>query len=431
MDAHRLIAEADRRDFALLFLVMLTTAAGNTALQSVLPAIGRQLGLPDLVVALVFSFSALVWSLAAPVWARRSDRRGRRQMVLIGLGGFTASCFVCALALTAGLWGWIGPAATFVLFVAGRILYGYFGAAAPPAAQALVAARTGPSERVQALTLLASAFGLGTILGPALAPFFVLPGVGLAGPAYIFAAFGVIAWMIVARLLGNDRGIGDIGGAANAEPSIGGEPSGAAVIAAVNAQSPGRLAWNDRRLWPWMVAGVVAGHAQAMATQAIGFLVMDRLALPPIVAQPLIGLVLMAGAGAALLAQWGIIPRLKLSPRALVLWGAVAGTAGCGLIALADTIHALATAFAIASLGFGLLRPGFTAGASLAVGSREQGAVAGRVTSINGAVYVVGPAIGIALYQVARPLPYLVAAAALILLLGYAIRALSPSARAG
>lgn len=29
------------RDFALLFTVMLTIAAGNTALQSVLPAIGR------------------------------------------------------------------------------------------------------------------------------------------------------------------------------------------------------------------------------------------------------------------------------------------------------------------------------------------------------------------------------------------------------
>ncbi|MFS0738356.1 MFS transporter [Sphingomonas sp. 1P06PA] len=424
-------ADADRRDFALLFLVMLTTAAGNTALQSVLPAIGRQLGLPDLVVALVFSFSALVWSLAAPVWARRSDRRGRRQMVLIGLGGFTGSCFVCALALTAGLWGWTGPAATFILFVGGRILYGYFGAAAPPAAQALVAARTGPGERVQALTLLASAFGLGTILGPALAPFFMLPGVGLAGPAYIFALFGVATWLVVGRLLGDERDLGDVGGAANAEPSIGGEPSGAAVIAAVNTQSPGQLAWNDARLWPWMVSGVVAGHAQAMASQAMGFLIIDRLALPPIAAQPLIGLVLMAGAGAALLAQWGIIPRLKLSPRALILWGAMAGAAGCGLIALADTIHALATSFAIASLGFGLLRPGFTAGASLAVGSREQGAVAGRVTSINGAVYVVGPAIGIALYQVARPLPYLAAAAALILLLGYALRALTPSARAG
>ena len=32
------------RSFALMFLVMLTIAAGNTALQSVLPALGRSLG---------------------------------------------------------------------------------------------------------------------------------------------------------------------------------------------------------------------------------------------------------------------------------------------------------------------------------------------------------------------------------------------------
>ena len=40
----------DRR-FALMFLVMLTLAAGNTALQSVLPALGRSLGVADSSVA--------------------------------------------------------------------------------------------------------------------------------------------------------------------------------------------------------------------------------------------------------------------------------------------------------------------------------------------------------------------------------------------
>ena len=59
-------------------------------------------------------------------------------------------------------------------------------------------------------------------------------------------------------------------------------------------------------------------------------------------------------------------------------------------------MHALG--FAIASLGFGLYRPGFTAGASLAVSRREQGQVGGMVASVNGAAYVVAPAIGVWLY---------------------------------
>ena len=82
---------AYNRDFSILFLVMLITGAGNTALQSVLPAIGRSLKVPDSLIAAVFSVSAIIWVFAAPYWARRSDRQGRRRMVLIGSAGFTVS----------------------------------------------------------------------------------------------------------------------------------------------------------------------------------------------------------------------------------------------------------------------------------------------------------------------------------------------------
>ena len=46
------------RTFILLFLIMLVIAAGNTALQSVLPALGRLLGVPDSAVAAAFSAEA-------------------------------------------------------------------------------------------------------------------------------------------------------------------------------------------------------------------------------------------------------------------------------------------------------------------------------------------------------------------------------------
>ncbi len=404
-----------RRDFLLLFMVMLAIAAGNTALQSVLPAIGRQLGLADAAIAVTFSFSALVWSLAAPWWARRSDRIGSKTMVVIGMIGFTVSLLGCALALTAGLQGWLTGAGALVAFVFARMVYGFFGAAAPPAAQAMVARNTTRADRTTALTLLASAFGLGTILGPALAPFFVLPVVGLAGPGYVFAIGGVIAVIVVLRFLTRD-GPADrpMRGAANAEPTIGGEPTGASVIAASRAPSKGRLSLRDPRIWPWMVAGLVAGHAQAIVGQTMAFLVMDRLRLPPAAAQPMIGLVLMAGAGAALLAQWGLIPRLRLSPRMMLVWGAAMAACGCVAIALAGDVHSLAVAFALASLGFGFVRPGYTAGASLAVEGHEQGLVAGRVTSVNGFVFVLGPSLGVGLYGIDSHLPYLVAGAGLV-----------------
>ena len=53
-----------RGRFALLFSVMLVAAAGNTAMQSLLPAIGRQLEVADIWVAIAFSLSAIVWVVA-------------------------------------------------------------------------------------------------------------------------------------------------------------------------------------------------------------------------------------------------------------------------------------------------------------------------------------------------------------------------------
>lgn len=409
--------------FRLLFLVMLTIAAGNTALQSVLPAIGRSLGVPDSAVGAAFSVSALVWVISAPIWARRSDRKGRKAMVLLGLFGFVSSVSLCGAFLAAGILGWIGPGVAFACFILARMLYGTFGAAAPPAAQAIVAAATSREDRTRALTLLASAFGLGTILGPAFAPFFVLPWVGLAGPAFVFSAFGLVVLLVAWRRLPDD-GPGASHGAVSSYPTIGGEPTGASVRAATDEGRSPPMPLTEPRIWPWMLVGLVAGHAQAMTGQAIGFVVIDRLDLAPVAAAGATGVVLMTGAGAALLAQWGLIPLLKLNPRELAIWGGIVSAIGCVATGFAGSLHMLAVAYGLGSLGFGFLRPAFTAGASLAVGTHEQGAVAGRTTAVNGACFVLGPSVGVGLYELWGPLPYLVAGLALLAMIPWLWRRL-------
>ncbi len=418
------------RDFAILFLVMLITGAGNTALQSILPAIGRSLGVPDSLIATIFSVSALLWVFAAPFWAKRSDRQGRRRMVLIGSAGFTVSITLVGCVLYAGLNGWIGPIATMLCLITARVIYGTFGAAAPPAAQALIALRTARADRVKALTLLGSAFGLGTIIGPALAPYLVLPGLGLAGPAFAFAILGGSTWFAVAQFLGDEQSSPkqdrEARGANISYPSIGGAPAGASITAATTDRVEDELNMRDPRIWPWMLAGLIMGHAQAMTGAAMGFLVIDRLALPvtEIATQQSIGLVLMAGAAAALLVQWGVIPNLKLSPRVMMVVGLVLASIGLCGTANASSLYTIATSYALSSVGFGFTRPAFTAGSSLAVGRRLQGLVAGRVTSINGASFVLGPTLGVGMYQIWQPMPYLVGAVVLALMIPYALRRL-------
>lgn len=416
-----------RGRFALLFAVMLVAAAGNTAMQSLMPAIGRELGVADIWVAVAFSLSAVIWVVMAPHWARRADRRGRRALMRLGLYGFIVSMLVCGGVLAAGLGGLLSPMAVFLIFMLGRALYGAFGSASPPAVQAYVAARTEGNGRTAALSAIASSFGLGTILGPAVAPLFIFPPLSLSGPLVVFAVIGLAVLAALVLGLPDDRPRSPARGRAVSYPSIGGV--GAAPFE--SEEEPEVLRWRDPRVLPWHGIGIVGGHGHAALLGVIGFLVIDRLSLPLSESQQWIAIVLIAGAAASLLAQWWIIPQFGLQPRQLVIWGALIAATGTFATGLADGIYGITLGFALASLGFGLFRPGFTSGASLAVAPNEQNAVAGMVTSVNGVAFVAAPALGVALYMLWMALPFIVTA---VLMLGLALwtwRRLSLSPPAG
>ena len=405
-------ASLPRARVALLFTVMLVTAAGNTAMQSVMPSIGTALKVEDVWISLAYTWSALLWMTCAPMWARRSDRRGRKAMMAIGLVGFISSFGLCGLALWLGLNGWLGAIGTLLLFALFRSLYGGFGSAAPPAVQAYVASRTSRAERTQALSLISSSFGLGTVVGPALAPYFIMPGVGLVGP---FIAFTLIAVIVLAALriwLPDDTPAFAARGQVMAAPFSANSDSRSRPTSASDEDEDdeqgggasgavaAKIAWGDRRMRPWLVAGLLGGHAQAAVMGIIGFLILDRLGLratPSAGAGPT-GLVLMAGAAATLLAQWGIIPFFRMGPRTSCLWGMGLAALGTAMLSVAGDIHSIALGMILASLGFGMFRPGFTSGASLAVSRAEQGQSAGIVASVNGAAYIFAPAIGVWLY---------------------------------
>ena len=61
------------------------------------------------------------------------------------------------------------------------------------------------------------------------------------------------------------------------------------------------------------------------------------------------------------------------------------------------------TSMALIGAGLGLLMPAVAAGASLAVGSEEQGGVAGLVSACPAAGFILGPISGGFLYQHCEP----------------------------
>jgi DHA1 family tetracycline resistance protein-like MFS transporter len=119
----------------------------------------------------------------SPVLGRLSDRYGRRPILFISLLGSAVGYFV------------MGIAGTLLVVFIGRIIGGITGANISTA-QAYVADVTSKRNRAKGMGLFGAAFGLGFILGPALAgvmskfginvPFFFAAGLSLVNAVALF-----------------------------------------------------------------------------------------------------------------------------------------------------------------------------------------------------------------------------------------------------
>jgi DHA1 family tetracycline resistance protein-like MFS transporter len=131
--------------------------------------------------ALVASFS-LMQFLVAPWWGRLSDRIGRRPVILLGLASSALSYLLFAVA------------GNYWVLLLSRVIAGGLGATVN-VAQAYLADITPPAGRARAMGMIGMAFGLGFIIGPALAAITshagaTVPGVTAAGFCLVSLALG-------------------------------------------------------------------------------------------------------------------------------------------------------------------------------------------------------------------------------------------------
>ncbi len=403
-----------RTAFGIIFAVSMATAVGNTGLQSVLPAIGRSVGIPDPMVAAIFSLSAVLWAFSSPFWARQSDIRGRKPLMLVGLAGFAISMLLCGLVVSAGLAKLAAPMVIFALFLVSRAIFGLFGAASNPATQAYVAERTSAAERTQWMSNLAGAFSLGTVIGPVVAPVFIVGVFEFAGPLYAFALIALVMLLVVVRYL--------------KEPAV-------AQHAEKRADPPRKQLWRDPRLVPFIAYGFLLSTCQSALGQTLGFLIIDKThkTFPELaprallhVAQGYIEVAMVAGAISGLLALWGFIRMFAMTPKSLLRWGAALAALGNLIVAFSPDYAAATIGYGLASLGFSFARPGFTAGASLSVSMADQAGAAGAIAAVNGVNIIIAP-FAVSFYKVSPEGPFLIAAAVLAGLFAYAF--LSPALR--
>ncbi|UPK34461.1 hypothetical protein IVB18_41240 [Bradyrhizobium sp. 186] len=179
---------------------------------------------------------------------------------------------------------------------------------------------------------------------------------------------------------------------------------------------------------PFICYGFLLFVCQNALAQTLGFLIIDKTSkavpelLSPVLlrmAQTHIGIAMVAGALASLLALWGLIPVFRMTPKALLRWGAGLASLGSLVIALSPDYAIAIVGYALANLGFALARPGFIVSASLSTSMKEQARVAGAIGAMSGVNVLFAP-FAVSLYEVFAPAPFFLEFVVLAGLLAYA-----------
>ncbi len=394
--------KAPRRDrrgaFSLLFTSLLAIGAGNTMLiAAVVPILTRELEMPDWTAGAIFSLSAAVWTFCSPFWGRKSSEWGRRPVIAIGMLGYCVSMGLLGLVASLALSGYIqGVALTLTGLLIARSLFGLIGSGTSPAAQAYVADRTSPEERTQEIASVTSGFSVGTVAGPAFAAA-ISAVFGLLSPVFFACGLAGIMAILVYRYLPE-----------NTKPQSPGAPKPQDLPGAKGL-------WRNRRVLPFLIYAVGLSLVTGVLTQSFIFAVIDKIGVSGVEANQYTAPAFMVGAMGTLLAQLVLIPRFQLSNRNYMIVGALTLATGALLIIPTQAFAVLVTAQFLVGLGQGLSRPGFSSGASLAVGPELQGNVAGLVIAANGMGFIVSPFFGPFLYEFVHPaLPFALAGGMLI-----------------
>ena len=387
--------EGRKRAFFLLFCSLIANGMGQTVMFAILPPLSKSLGLTEFQIGSIFAVSATIWVFSSPFWGRRSDLWGRRPVILIGLAAFGVSTFTFATVLSAALLGWIGPPiVTFVLLVFTRAIFGVFGSGAYPASQAYIADRTTYAERTEAIAGLNAAFGLGQAVGPGIGAALIF--LGSTAPFYFVALLGFTSAAMIWLLLPERS-------------------------APQERREVPKLSWSDPRVLPFIVFGVAMGTAGAIPIQTIGFFIGDVLHKTVDDTTQLAGVGLMASSIASLFAQFVLVQRFKLTTRFLMRAGTIVAVASNLLFLVAPNYGLIVFALVLSGLGFGMVRPGYAAAASLSVPPEEQGSVAGLTGAAGASGFIFAPLIGNALYGIDPHVPYVLGAVLMAALATYVL----------
>lgn len=391
---------SDWRAMISLYAAMMAVGMGQSVVFAVLPMLGRELALHEMLWRLPFTelslapqemaitalsaLTALVFFMTSPFWGRKSDVWGRKPIIIIGLFGYTVGTLLFNAVAWMGLVGILGGGFLYALLLLGRAIHAALMSATHPASAAYMVDVTDIQQRAQGMAKLQAFNQLGVMLGPALAWFVAF---SYLTPLYLQAGFAALVAVLVWRYL------------PNIEPHSQG------------GQRPRRMAYLDARYRLFIFIGFALYSLLGMVQQTLGFYFQDLLSLDGVAAAQWFSAAMIVSSGAMLFAQFVVVQRFRGPPMHLLYMGMPFSCLGYLLLALSGSLAMLLAAMALFGFGMGLTAPAYGASASMVVEPHEQGGLAGLLGSVAGLGFVAGPLIGGFLYRISPSYPYYCAAA--------------------
>jgi len=390
-----------RYPMSILYFAIMSIGMGQTVVFGVIPYIGLALGLDklvieipwlgfyytpaELVITALTSVASLAFVLTASYWGRRSDRVGRKPIILTGLIGYSIGTVIFSLVIEAGFSGLVSGWWLYGLLILTRVALVALMAASMPAASAFVVDVSDNIGRVSGIGRLSASSQLGTMVGPALVFFTFL---SWTAPLYIQAVLTAFAALLVWQFLPESRTAG----------------KHSEVLTAMPAQA--RLRFWDNRYRVYLCIGLAMYTMMGVVQQTLGFYFHDLLGLNKVEASQQFSFALMMASVAGIVALLLVVQRWKRHPIHLLQLGLPFTLMGYLCLALAEQLWMLQLGMVLFGFGMGMAAPGCSVTATYQVGLREQGSLAGLNASVAGMGFVIGPLIGGAIYASSPSLTY-------------------------
>jgi MFS family permease len=394
------VSKPAKASLLIIFVTVFIDLLGFGIVLPLLPRYGEHFAIHGGQLGLLMSCFSLMQFLFAPVWGRISDRIGRRPVLIVGLVGSTVFYGLFGLATSLGNEGkLLGLGVVSWLFIT-RIGAGIAGATIPTA-QAYIADLTGAKDRAKGMALIGAAFGIGFTFGPLLGAGFVSDdptGPPSAMPGYIASALSGVAllssiFVLRESLNPESKPTGhhwlDIGSMKRAieRPAIG-------MILLTMFLTTFAFAQFETTL--------------ALLTERFGMSLRDNFYV-----FAYIGFLLT-------LCQGMIVRRLvpRLGEYRMALIGVVLMTAGLLLVGLAahqESKVILFSVLPVTVLGFSAMTPSLQALLSLRTPDNEQGGILGLGQSVSAMARILGPWLGMTIFERGTTLPYFCGAGVMLL----------------